>query len=499
MPASPSRWRCQVPGEMYRTMYRTKPESTGRHKTHPVEVDLPPFHFLGSLQGKKQGKLRMPRRCIVFGRAVCQYRRVSGNGVSRRCPEWVNNKLRFACLRSKIRAEMRNANGRLDRNDPNSVAAWLDDWDALLKRLDTLVTEAFPSIEPARVASPRTARRQCWMVGTGCQFRLGVHGQPCDMDTPLQALTCRLSCLRFVIRRLFIDSTPDVCNQLAFALAMFRGRLLKLYIAEQPAVATFPVPRLPISKVVSSARAFDIYTLRSFERERDLKGLEPDEWINGNVMDGYIALLQHHFYPTNPNLNLCYQGLCEDLQDFGVQEVLDMYPQPMFGPGKVTCIPVNFKRNEHWSLVIVDERDLASIRVLLADSTPTKNNAKKKNLVPDSWLPKQLLEFLYIHLPNWDRRIMQAHSVQQRSRTPESANCGLHVIQNMEFVARHANDPHCRFDKLEADFARDNVGNTMSDIRLKLIRLCERLIACQNKNTCLQDVVRSQAPFMYPS
>lgn len=455
----------------------------------------------------------LARRCVVHGVRRCQYRRVRpGSGIN--CPGQRQLNERFACLKGRIREALANAHINTWLSTPSNTPRRLHtDFPILINTLEAIVVADFPEVHRA-VSVDQQQPRRCWARPErgDCQYRPGNGRVPCNLHGPSELrLSCLLSRLRYTVRELFNLGTG---HRVRVAVALFRARLHKLLqIPPKPAakpVAILQQRAAPIPPVPPSAQVdrpsmrrppscYDPARLRDMgQRELDSLGL--NKMINAYVLDGYIALLQLHFYPDPyqpTNLNLCYQHTIdrvlaiEDQQPVAVKRI---YNAPvMFGPGKVTCLPVNLQ-NQHWCLYIVDERGSAP-RVLLADSgTPS---SKRKP-------PTHLNAFLHAQVIGWDGSVVPAHAVPQYQNRPEQNNCGLHVLQNMEFVARSVlSTQPIRIDRLQSLFEADpawlaNGGRKMGAKRQALKNLIHRLQLCRRDDNGLQRILLTTQPFMYP-
>ena len=132
------------------------------------------------------------------------------------------------------------------------------------------------------------------------------------------------------------------------------------------------------------------------------------------------------------------------------------------GPGRITCLPAN-PRGGHWALYIVDQNRTPP-EVLVADSCG------------GAALPERAAAFLR-RVPGLEKFVVRsARAPLQLVVAGEMENCGMHLLQNLEFIARHRGDRP--LDDLRGAFRADNVPASMSARRAALGELLEELVDC---------------------
>jgi hypothetical protein len=251
--------------------------------------------------------------------------------------------------------------------------------------------------------------------------------------------------------------------------------------------------------------ANDVTTIRDLHGELDVA-----------VLLAYITLLQIHYQDVA--LGLCNPLFVRSLD----QRRPSRAPAP-FQPGRVTCLPANTSAKKgkggHWVLFIVDQRSGRHPTVWLANSLSRVSATAR------------VLPGLYGYLGDqlgplgWDRKVRSARSPQQREGEPprrgrglrepsESNACGLHLLQNMELVARHVSggaDPveDAAWHDMQGTYEKDRVLEpgelrpSMAKHREALADAMDLLLECDEREDrndridCLHATLRAITPFLY--
>lgn len=441
----------------------------------------------------------------------------------------------------------------------------------LIQDLLDSVTSAFPGV-PA--IAPDDEGWACRGVRVCQWRRGGPRAwpNPCRVVAdPVQRLSCALGALRHALHGLF--GTNLVRSfEIGRAVATFRHRLQVLLGQQDALLANNPASNLGPLDDQTDSNATDedsgtdsnddvTYHLDTENDQRDKgKGKQQDNrdsddvtvtgtgvntairdqdplafelnrlhWVNEDdvavvrdlhgeldlaVLAAYITILQFHYQEDAV-------GLCNPL----FVTLLDRQAGSMSGapspfkPGRVTCMPANtnakVRKGGHWVLFIVDQRSGPLPTVWLANSMMRVSTSAKVLPGLYSYLTDKLAPL------GWDKRVQSAHSPQQRegqpprrgrgSREPSESNaCGLHVLQNMEFVAHHVtggSDPlDAPWTNLWEAFVKDRVLEpgerrpSMASYREALADAMEVLVECSthsDRTGCLQAAIRSITPFMY--
>lgn len=160
----------------------------------------------------------------------------------------------------------------------------------------------------------------------------------------------------------------------------------------------------------------------------DLRELrDPTESVSDVVLDSYIALLNVHTgrQPDCHHLRFCDTKLYMFEGDLLDEHVRGGPTVTGLGPGLLTAIPVRYADANHWVLYVVDQHRDGAPLVCLLDSFA---------LGVDT--PSWLTNFLQALVPGWDGTIQRVDCPRQQNTKREKNGCSMHVLQNMEMLAR---------------------------------------------------------------
>jgi sentrin-specific protease 1 len=167
---------------------------------------------------------------------------------------------------------------------------------------------------------------------------------------------------------------------------------------------------------------------------RALRCLKPETWLNDEVMDAYMELLNLRNADIHGNvmffLTHFYRSITRPPTGYNFKKGLPYVRGRKLFHMDLLVIPMN-QGGIHWVMVVINIKEK---RIEFYDPLPQKSTNSREMSIMQQWFAQLVTQEL--HLDTIDIRHWGSQTMTNIPTQPDNYNCGVYVLHFAEFLGR---------------------------------------------------------------